>query len=374
MQRSDTVVILNQSSGYLQVDILEALGEKYKNRAIIAGEIRTRDKELPNDVKWHKVIKYNRNSFVRRAFTWFVCTIQMFFIILWKYRKADLLIVSNPPTATLLPLIIGNSFSLLIYDIYPDSLLQILSNKNSFIIRVWKYLNKVVFKKAMKVYTLTDGMKTALANYVDASKIQVVPIWTNNTFLKPIPKDENSFIKQQQLQNKFIVMYSGNIGYTHPVEVIVEVAREIQNSNIEFIVVGEGEKKALLMEKATAYKLDNIRFLPFQTAKDLRFSLSAADIAFVTLSTESSALSVPSKTYSLFSVGAALLCIASPTSELARVIKRYNNGSSYEQGEIEEMKHFIEDLASNKEKLKVFKENSLKASLDYGPENAKQFL
>ncbi len=374
MQKSDTVVLLNQSSGYLQIDILEALGEKYKNRAIIAGEIRTRDKELPSDVKWHKVIKYNRNSFVRRTFTWLVCTIQMFWIIIWKYRKADLLIVSNPPTATLLPLIIRNSFSLLIYDIYPDSLLQILSNKKSFIIRSWQYLNRVVFKKATKVFTLTDGMKTALSNYVDSSKIHVVPIWSNNNFLKPIPKDDNTFIQKHQLQDMFIVMYSGNIGYTHPVEVIVEVANEVQNPNIQFMIVGEGEKKALLMEKATDYNLDNIRFLPFQAAEDLPFSLSAADVAFVTLSTESSALSVPSKTYSLFSVGAALLCIASPASELASVIKKYNNGRSYEQGEIEEMKRFIEELALDKAQLKGLKQNSLKASLDYGPENAKQFL
>lgn len=375
LTQSDTIVILNQSAGYLQLDLLDAFGSKYANRVIIAGEIRFREKPLDAAIKWHKVIKYNRKTKLTRMATWLICTIQMLRILITKYRQADLLIVSNPPTSILLPLILKNSFSLLIYDVYPDSLYQSgLIIRESWIIKFWGKINRKVFRRANRIFSLTDGMKEALSAYVNLDKIEVTPIWTDNKFLKPLPKDKNSFIRKHNLSEKFIVMYSGNIGYTHPVEIIIDIAKRVVNPNIQFLIIGEGEKKKMLVEKANKFSLDNITFLPYQPTNELPNSLAAADIALVTLADGSSTLSVPSKTYNLFSVGAAILGISNQSSELSKVLHKNKCGKCFSTNEINAIKDFIEKLAMNQKLLNTYRDNSLKASLQYGIENAKRFL
>ncbi len=375
ISHSDTIVLLNQSSGYLQLDILEAFMQKYTKRAIIAGEIRIRNKPLDADVRWHKVITYNRKTKLSRIVSWLICSFQMFFILITKYRHADLLIVSNPPTSILLPLFIKNSFSLLVYDVYPDSLYQSgVINRDSWIVKFWEKINRKIFKKANRIFSLTEGMKNALSAYINVDKIEIIPIWTDNNFLKPLPKEKNSFIRKHQLSEKFIVMYSGNIGYTHPVEIIIDIAETIKNPNIQFLIIGEGEKKKILIEKLQKTHLNNVTFLPYQPTHELRNSLAAADIAIVTLADGSSSLSVPSKTYNLFSVGSAILGIADQSSELSRVLLKHKCGNCFSVNDVNAITSFIEELAEDQIQLKTFKENSLKASLDYGIENANRFL
>ena len=62
--------------------------------------------------------------------------------------------------------------------------------------------------------------------------------------LSRIRKTENPFILKHNLLDKFVVMYSGNIGFTHNVESIIEIAEEIkENEDIIFLIIGEGLKK-----------------------------------------------------------------------------------------------------------------------------------
>ena len=373
--QSDTIVILNQSSGYLQIDLLEVFNSKYAKRAIIAGEIRFRKKLLDSDIKWHKVVKYNRKSKFTRIATWLVCTFQMLYILITKYRHADLLIVSNPPTSILLPLIIKNSFSLLVYDVYPDSLYQSgLINRKSLIVKYWGKINRKIFRKANRIFTLTDGMKEALSAYVNFDKIEVIPIWTDNKFLRPLEKKQNPFIKKHNISEKFVILYSGNLGHTHDIETIVELASTINNPEIIFVIIGEGEKEVLLAKMIQEYNLQNVLMLPWQPTDQLPYTLSSADLAIVTLGKDASTLSVPSKTFNYLSVGAPVLCIGSKKSELHRLINQYGIGKCFQKNEISEMRDFIYHLKSDQDYHLQLRQNSLIASRDFGPENALMFL
>ncbi|NEW84016.1 MAG: glycosyltransferase family 4 protein, partial [Mariniphaga sp.] len=204
--------------------------------------------------------------------------------------------------------------------------------------------------------------------------VEVIPVWTDNTFLKPVAKLANPFVKLQGLQHKFVVLYSGNLGFTHDIEAIVDLAALIDHADIEFLIIGEGEKKALLQQKITDLQLTNCRMLPYQKPEDLPFTLAAADIAIVTLGKGASRLSVPSKTYNLMSVGAPLLCIAGQDSELASLVARYRIGRCFGADQLADMCSFVLEMVDHPEQLQELRSNSLKASLDFGVENAKRFI
>jgi hypothetical protein len=95
------VVLVNQSTGYLMIDIANAYAEVYDEVVLLAGSIKVTERELSDKVKVKKIIAYNRSSSIKRLFTWVWGTIQIFNKLLFKYRKQEVVYVTNPPMAYL---------------------------------------------------------------------------------------------------------------------------------------------------------------------------------------------------------------------------------------------------------------------------------
>ena len=143
-------------------------------------------------------------------------------------------------------------------------------------------------------------MAELLEVYVSKSKIINQPIWSIFQAKERVSKDKNQFVAEHNLQDKFIIQYSGNIGLTHKVEVVVELAELLKDNNdIIFQIIGRGPRVPALQKMVEEKKLPNCTFLPFQTDEMFPFSLSAADLGIVILDELTSKGSVPSKSYNL---------------------------------------------------------------------------
>lgn len=373
---SDSIVILDQAAGQVQVAILDAFRSTYRFRAIIAGSINARGKKLDKDVVWEKAIPYDRTNMVKRFFSWIVFSIQALVIIKRRYPTADLFIITNPPLTVFLSFFLKNKFDILVFDLFPDALAEYnYISRRSWIYRQWEKWNVQLFDKARRVFTLSDGMADKLSAYMDPKKIEVIPLWTDNSFLQPIPKNENPFVVKWGLKDKFTVMYSGNMGLTHPVELLVDIAHRLQeDEDIFFLLIGGGHKFSMLEERIKSADLRNIRLLPWQSADMLPFSMNAADMGVVTLDDQASKLSVPSKIFDLFSIGVPVLGIGAANSELSRLLNTYQAGKCFSDKQVDEMADYIRMLKENQVYRNETKERSLQASLNHTPVNAKKFL
>ncbi len=368
-------LFINQESGYLMIEIINEHVLAGYDCVLITGKLIPRNTPLHPSVQVDRIVPYNNTSRFKRILTWCVGSIQIFHKIVLYYRKEELFIVSNPPLAPLIPYLVKNPFSLFILDIFPDALVsKNIIRECSVINKLWKALNKKIYSKASNIYTLTETMGEVLQQYCKVKQPKVVSVWTDSALLKPITKDENAFIVRYGLQGKFIVMYSGNLGYTHNVEVLPEIAVRILNPDILFLIIGEGSSKIELLKRIKAFNLTNCLLLPWQPTSELPNSLAAADLAIVSSAGKASNHSIPSKTFNLMSVGAPLLCLSPIDSELDRLVKKHNNGKCFEHDKIEYIIDFINLVFSNFQYRKTLSDNSLKASLDYSPENAKLFL
>jgi len=217
-------------------------------------------------------------------------------------------------------------------------------------------------------------MKSKLESYVNSEKIEVIYPWSDSRLFRSINKHENAFIIGNNLQGKFIVLYSGNLGFTHQVELIPDLAKIIDRDNIVFVMIGDGDKKKQLQEKIFRWKLDNCILLPWQPFEMLPFSLASADIGIISLGTNTSQVSIPSKTFNLMSAGVPLLCMASDTSELADIVKKFQNGACFDPVDLTVIRDFILMLADNPALREKMSENSRNASLHFSPENARKFV
>ena len=358
------LLCVNQSSGYLMVDIVNAFAEsgKYEKVVLAAGEIKTMGVTLSPDVDVLNIAKYNRISTIKRTLSWIKATLQVLFLVWSRFRDYELFLVSNPPTISFITLFCRNKYSTLIYDVYPDGLVAGgFVKRNSVIVKLWLKANKCFYKKATDIYTITDGMAHVISQYVDLSKIKVVPLWPSSGINKRIEKEHNLFISTNNLENKFIVMYSGNIGLGHNVDLLIDIADQLKSEkDIVFAIIGEGWAKDKLVKLKNERSLNNVVFFDMQPIELLNHSLSAADIAYVSIEEVAAKMCIPSKTYNLIKLNVPILSTAGKSSELNKIISKHSIGGCFEKDETDKIVSFIKEMKINSDLYNNTKANLIK--------------
>ena len=375
MINSKSIVFVNQSSGYLMIDIINEHVDSYDEIILLTGFLNPRQTPLHPKVVVHYLNRYKRESTLKRLITWMLFSIRSLLLICFKYPSAKLYFVSNPPLVIFIASLLKRSSTFLIYDVYPDALIEYgyLKSKN-WIYNIWERTTKRVFLKSSNIFTISEGMRKALINYADTNKVKYIPLWTDNDFLKPLLKQKNNFALKHNIQDSFNIVYSGNLGKTHPVEIMISLAALFMDENINFLIIGEGEKKEKLIRLKEEKKLTNIKILPYQETAVFPLSLAAIDLGVVTLDPKASNLSVPSKTFNLMSTGAIVLGICGTESELNQLITNQQIGKSFPPEDIDEIGNFIKELVHNKKYRENLKNNALTASKRYNRSNAKQLV
>ena len=171
-----------------------------------------------------------------------------------------------------------------------------------------------------------------------------------------------------------MVLYSGNIVLAREVDVLIDVASRKKNGKIMFLIIGEGAKKEPMVRRVRELGLTNVIMLPYQPVDELPFSFSSAKLAVVVLGKGETKLAVPSKLYNYLSVGAPLLCLSSPGSEVQRLVETYQCGKNFNLENLDGISSYITYLAENPAIHTHLKQNSLNASLDFGGINVRKFL
>lgn len=375
MQNKPTVIFINQAAAYLTIDILNAFSEDY-DCILYTGKILPLSSQLNKQIQVNFFTRYDNSTSFKRIFTWSLFTIQVFFKLLFFKKSVSLFIVSNPPTAPflgyLLQKIRGFKYHLLIYDIYPDALVQMGKiKKEGFIHKQWTKFNRILFKCAKTITTISPNMGRLINCYNRNIDVNIIQNWADTSAIQPLKKSENIFAIEYGQTDKITVMYSGNMGATHAIEKIADLALEfINDPSFSFLLIGEGNKKQLLLNLKEKNKLNNLSILPYQSAEILPYSLACADVGIITLSAGAEDVSIPSKTFNLLAAGVALMVIASKNSDLSQLIDQYECGEHFEEHELERMVEFLRSVKNDPSKLHQMKMNARKASSDFTPANA----
>jgi glycosyltransferase involved in cell wall biosynthesis len=368
------IVFINQATGYLTIDIINEFSKIFDDVALITGSIRIQNDKLHEKVKVDWICKYDRGNSVLKAISWIRGTIQIQYLLRRKYLDYERFYFTIPPTAYLFAEKYRTPFSIAVYDLFPDTLRISGIRSKSLLSRWWAERNKKVFSKAWRIYALSHRMECRILKYT-SNKVHVIPNWTAFSGYIPISKEENQIIKREQLGDKFIVQYSGNIGSTHNVETILEVAELLRDlRDIEFQIIGRGDRTKKIGEIINRNDLKNCKLLPFRKDDELFESLCCADLAVVTLDERTADVSVPSKIYNLMAAGVPIMAIADGKSAVAEIIKTNDMGKSFKMNDIQGMRDFIVEMKETPNLRFRFAEGSYKASKNHTKRNAAEYL
>jgi colanic acid biosynthesis glycosyl transferase WcaI len=173
----------------------------------------------------------------------------------------------------------------------------------------------------------------------------------------------NPFRAEHGLDDRFVVMYSGNMGLAHTLTPILEAATALrQNPHVCFVFIGDGARRAELEAGVAARQLASVRFLPYQPRERLAESLSAADVHLISMQPEATGLLMPSKLYGILASGSAVIAIADPQSELAELIQERTLGYVCDprtpDGGAERLAYVINFLVDNPAEVRSLGQNA----------------
>ena len=73
------VIIVNQSTGYLMVDVVNAYSQEYDEVVLLAGKDEEHSRILSSKVFLYNIKTYNKKNIFYRIVTWLISFFQSFF-------------------------------------------------------------------------------------------------------------------------------------------------------------------------------------------------------------------------------------------------------------------------------------------------------
>lgn len=369
------LAFVNQTIGLLFKELAESLSEVWYPSILYSGnDLGNDSKPLEGKLYIRVFNTYNRKSILSRTLSGLMFSAKVLISTI-RDKPRLVLFVSNPPFVPfigfLLKLLSAQRYAILVYDIYPDILIGLNHiSETSIITRIWSRANKVVYENSVAVVTIGDRMANTLENSFDSSKtftgkVDVIHNCANSDQFKPIPKESNTFAVEYNQIDKLTVMYSGNFGYSHSFENIVNVAKKlIKDETINIFLIGGGSRKNSIISEIQIKNLVNIICLPYQDDIVFPKALASADIALITMTAGSEELMVPSKIYYSMAVGSALIGITNNNSELAKIIKDNECGVVVSPDSVEELYDAILLLKKDSSLLNLYRENAYNSFVD----------
>lgn len=220
-----------------------------------------------------------------------------------------------------------------IQDFNPEQAEAVSFMRNKFLYRAAKWLDTMNCKYADHIITVGHDMQETLnkrfANK-EITRSTVINNWTDEQEIIPLTKDHpkvHEFIKNNGWENKFIVMYSGNLGLYYDLENLIKITKDLSSMDeIIFVFIGDGAVKSEMETYVKNNKQGNVFFLPFQPKSEIKYTLNAADIHLVVNQKGIKGVSVPSKIYGVMAAGKPVLGVLEKGSEACLLIENSGCG------------------------------------------------
>ena len=335
------------------------IDEKYKTKRIY--------KEEHNGIKIIRVRvpefqKSNKVSRIKNLLAYFFNSL----LATLKIEKQDYIYtISQPPIlggvlGVLGKWLKGGKLIYNIQDFNPEQTMAVGYSKNKLLLNTVMAVDKFSCKKADKVIVVGRDMQETLRNRFNNRKVPknvFINNWINEKEIYPLEQNHPrivEFKEKYNLKDKFIIMYSGNIGLYYDLENIIKVIGEFKDrEDVVFAFVGDGTVKDKIEAYVSENNLSNVTFIPYQDKADLIYSLNAADIHWVVNAKGIKGVSVPSKLYGVMAAGKPVLGVLDEGSEARLIVEDCNCGLCIEPGNYKEISNNIKYILNNKEEIRL---------------------
>lgn len=334
------------------------------------------------DVHYLPVYYTNHLSFYSRIHA-FYRFVRMSIQHIKKLPKPDLnYVISTPLSTGVIALFLKRirkvPFIFEVGDLWPKAPIQLKVINNPVIKALSRWLEKRIYRNAKAIVALSPDIKNDIAKTVPDKVISVVTNMSDIDFFKSTQK-EPSLVEKYNLNNKFVISYTGTVGLANHLEYLLAVAEVSQKDrHIRFVIMGSGARWDDIKQLAGEKKLNNIIFLPPGNKNQVSEILNVSDAIYISFK-NAPVLASGSPNKFFDGLAAGKLIILNFQGWIASIIAKHECGFSYEPLKPEE---FFNKLAPYIENGQLLKNSQYKArqlaesefSLDNQLKKLDQFL
>lgn len=289
----------------------------------------------------------------------------------WKTGRQDYIFsISQPPILGGLLGVLGKwskqaKFIYNIQDFNPEQVMAVGYSKNALLLKIAMFLDKFSCRHADLVVTvgrdLVETLKHRFNNY-KVPKHVMINNWIDEKVIHPLGNDEQgvmAFKKKYGLEDKYVIMYSGNIGLYYDLDNLIKVIKKFppgtkskDGRDVIFAFVGAGTVLEQLKKDVADNNMSNVCFIPYQDKSKLIYSLNAGDVHWCVNAKGIKGVSCPSKFYGIVAVGKPVLGVLEKNSEIEKLMTDIGCGLVSEPGDydrVEENIRWFIDNAGEKE-------------------------
>lgn len=218
-------------------------------------------------------------------------------------------------------------------DLWPESIKAVGAMKDSRAIAMLEGLEMFLYRRAARIVSVTHSFRETLRRRgIDAGKIDVVTNGVDIARFSPRPKDAE-LAAQLGLTGHFVAGYIGTHGMAHALETLLQAAASLQLQHpelcVRFLFLGDGARKAALMDEAAHLGLANVVFVGSVAKDQVARYWSLLDVSIIHLRrTELFTTVIPSKLFECMGMGIPVLL--GVAGESAAIVEREGVGQGFE--------------------------------------------
>lgn len=213
-------------------------------------------------------------------------------------------------------------------DLWPENVEIVGGVHNRLILNMLGAMVDYIYKSCNRIFTSSRSFLQAINHRgVPLEKLEFWPQYAEE-FYRPVDK-KTCVVSEIPDDDSFNLIFAGNIGFAQGLDLLPQVAIELQrqNTKVRFNIVGDGRYLPVLKEAVQASGCENMfNFIHKQPAQRIAAFMSVCDAALISLSDNRIfEMTLPSKLQSLLACGIPL--IVSANGEIQQVIE--DSGAGY---------------------------------------------
>lgn len=246
-----------------------------------------------------------------------------------------------------------------IQDFNPEQIMAVGYLKNKFMLKCAMAADNFSCKHSNLIITVGRDLCETIEKRFKGKRIPkytMINNWIDEKEIYPLKPDNKgvlAFKRKYGLEDKFIIMYSGNIGLYYDLENIIKVIGKFKNvktvdgKDIVFVFIGAGSVLDKLIDYKKKQKLDNVVFIPYQAKANLIYSLNAGDVHWCINSKGIKGVSCPSKAYGIMAAGKPIIGVLEKNTEIRILIEKCRCGKCCEPEKYDDIESLIKWYIEN---------------------------
>jgi glycosyltransferase involved in cell wall biosynthesis len=238
------------------------------------------------DVHAFKIPYSQKMGFIGRCISFLGFAFFSLYFVIFK-KNVDVIFATSTPLTVGIPALAAKWIRRIPYvfevrDQWPEIPVELGIIKNKAIIKLLFWFEKTIYKFSEAIIAASPGQAEGIRKvYPKVKYLEIVPNGCDINMFSPQIIGKN-IREKYGWDNKLVLLHAGAMGKVNSLKFVIDAAEILQDKvDILFVLIGQGNQKELLENRARELNLNNVQILPPMPKKDLPEIFTAADVGLV---------------------------------------------------------------------------------------------